>query len=230
MNVFSLHLAYKELPETTLDSRPLWNSQNIQPDASFCSRNFKSSSARKHHYMALSFIPPNNTFALCSSPIPIHLIPLIPSKSQLSSSTLHTPRNVQKVSPPKTHPPPGSHKYTWKKNCCPMGCRTVRPRSPSGFFLKRRSKSLPVIFCVPRRAIASRHSDSILQEESCLEMFTILKEMGTRIFEILKLEIIGFRFLDSTWIFSIPSTTDSHPPIPRSHPLILSGSCTGAPS
>lgn len=61
-----------------------------------------------------------------------------------------------------------------------MGCRTVRPRSPSGFFLKRRSKSLPVIFCVPRRAIASRHSDSILQEESCLEMFIIFKKNGDK--------------------------------------------------
>ena len=229
MNVFSTSSIF-----TWNYFRPLWNSQNIQPDASLCSRNFKSS-ATKHHYMALWFMicPSQQHLQIVQfsnpNPNPSHPIK-IPSKSRLSCSTLHSPRTVQKVSPPKTHPPPGSHKHTWKKNCCPMGCRTVRPRSPSGFFLKRRSKSLPVIFCVPRRAIASRHSDSILQEESCLEMFTILKEMGTRIFEILKIEIIGFRFLDSTWIFSIPSTTDSHPPIPKSHPLILSGSCTGAPS
>ena len=123
------------------------------------------------HY-DLWFIPPNNTFGLCSSSS--ISIPLIPSTSHQN---------------PGFHPPLSTAPEMFKKflhpkpihpqvhiNCCPMGCRTVRPRSPSGFFLKRRSKSLPVIFCVPRRVIASRHSDSILQEESCLEMFIILKK------------------------------------------------------
>lgn len=81
---------------------------------------------------------------------------------------LHSPQPPPKPIHPQVH-----INILEKKKCCPMGCRTVRPRSPSGFFLKRRSKSLPGIFCVPRRAIASRHSDWILQEESCLEMFTI---------------------------------------------------------
>ena len=93
---------------------------------------------------------------------------------------LSTPREMFKklLHPKPIHPQ--VHINILEKKCCPMGCRTVRPRSPSGFFLKRRSKSLPVIFCVPRRAIASRHSDSILQEESCLEMFIIFKQNGDK--------------------------------------------------
>lgn len=149
----------------------------------------------------------------------------IPSKSWLSSSTFHNPRNVQKVSPPKTHPPPGSHKLL--SDGLPHGTSQIAFR-----FLFEASLQKP-----PSHLLCAQEGNSFktFRFDSAGgilpgDVHYLKKKMGTRIFEILKIEIIGFRFLDSTWNFSIPSTTDSHPPIPKSHPLILSGSCTGAPS
>lgn len=152
------------------------------------------------------------------------------SLSSLSSHqnpSFHPPLST---APPKTHPPPGSHKYTWKKKMLsdglPHGTSQIAFR-----FLFEASLQKP-----PRHLLCAQEGNSFktfgLDSTGGILPRNVhyLKKLGTRIFEILKIEIIGFRFLDSTWTFSIPSTTDSHPPIPKSYPLILSGSCTGAPS
>lgn len=112
-------------------------------------------------------IPPNNTFGLCSSPIPIPLIPLIPSKSHQN---------------PSFHPPLSTAPEMFKKFLHP---KPIRFQLHINILEKKlRSDGLPhgtsqIAFrflfeaSLQKPPRASRHSDSILQEESCLEMFNI---------------------------------------------------------